>query len=300
MRVFGARSPTDLASASEAALRRRQSGVGRAAVVFLVVWAVPVGGASGRSTAVESSRQSGSPVLRRAHSHNDYVHDCPLQDALDNKFCSVEADIWYEDGELLVSHLGFPHVGELEDLYFKELARRVEANGSVHGNGEPFYLWLDIKDDNPSLRVALNDLLNRYPMLSQFSDAGVTEGPVTVVLTGDADSKQRFTDEYVPRRASRDSNHFHADDPSADASWRWYALNWKRHFRWRGDEEIPATELTKLKNIVRSIHAKGRKVRFYGAPDAEAFWRVALEVGIDLINTDRISELAHYLRGRSK
>ena len=31
--------------------------------------------------------------LPRAHAHNDYLHQRPLLDALDNGFCSVEADI---------------------------------------------------------------------------------------------------------------------------------------------------------------------------------------------------------------
>ena len=42
--------------------------------------------------------------LERAHSHNDYSRPRPLLDALDAGFCSVEADIFLVDGELLVAH----------------------------------------------------------------------------------------------------------------------------------------------------------------------------------------------------
>jgi len=42
--------------------------------------------------------------LLRAHSHNDYAHTRPLLDALDQGFCSVEADIYLENGQLLVGH----------------------------------------------------------------------------------------------------------------------------------------------------------------------------------------------------
>lgn len=42
--------------------------------------------------------------LTRAHSHNDYLHDRPLFDALDQGFCSVEADVFYLEGQFLVAH----------------------------------------------------------------------------------------------------------------------------------------------------------------------------------------------------
>src|SRR4030095_12119754 len=44
-----------------------------------------------------------TPLLR-AHAHNDYEHTRPLLDALEQGFCSVEADIYLIDGELRVAH----------------------------------------------------------------------------------------------------------------------------------------------------------------------------------------------------
>ncbi|MEL6593794.1 MAG: endonuclease/exonuclease/phosphatase family protein, partial [Bacteroidota bacterium] len=35
------------------------------------------------------------PVHLQAHAHNDYEHDCPLLDALDHGFNSVEVDVWW-------------------------------------------------------------------------------------------------------------------------------------------------------------------------------------------------------------
>lgn len=46
-----------------------------------------------------------SPVtpIRRTHAHNDYEHKHPLFDALDQGFCSVEADIWINKDGVLVA-----------------------------------------------------------------------------------------------------------------------------------------------------------------------------------------------------
>ena len=40
-----------------------------------------------------------TPLLH-GHAHNDYLHPRPLLDALDQGFCSVEADIFLVDGKL--------------------------------------------------------------------------------------------------------------------------------------------------------------------------------------------------------
>ncbi len=47
---------------------------------------------------------SAAQPLIQAHAHNDYHHPRPLLDALDHGFCSVEADVFLVDGQLLVGH----------------------------------------------------------------------------------------------------------------------------------------------------------------------------------------------------
>ncbi|NVJ48512.1 MAG: hypothetical protein HWE07_15355, partial [Cytophagia bacterium] len=51
-----------------------------------------------------SSSLFGQTPLPRAHAHNDYEHERPLFDALENGFTSVEADVYLIDGELYVYH----------------------------------------------------------------------------------------------------------------------------------------------------------------------------------------------------
>ena len=71
--------------------------------------------------------------LARAHAHNDYEHERPLFDALEQGFTSVEADIWLVDGQLLVAHdLENVQPGRtIEALYLEPLAALVRANGGV-------------------------------------------------------------------------------------------------------------------------------------------------------------------------
>ena len=58
-------------------------------------------------------------------------HKRPLFEALDNGFCSVEADIYLVNGELLVAHERFQTKPEktLQLLYLEPLHERVKKNG---------------------------------------------------------------------------------------------------------------------------------------------------------------------------
>src|SRR5437660_5508951 len=86
--------------------------------------------------------------LRQAHAHNDYEHKRPLFDALDHGFCSVEADIYLEKGQLLVGHTqdDLRPDRTLEKLYLDPLRQRVrDQGGRVYRDGPTLYLLIDVK-----------------------------------------------------------------------------------------------------------------------------------------------------------
>ena len=76
--------------------------------------------------------------LIHAHAHNDYEHQHPLLDALDQGFCSVEADIYLVEGQLLVAHNRKDVKPErtLQALYLDPLRERAKRNGGrIYPNG---------------------------------------------------------------------------------------------------------------------------------------------------------------------
>ena len=231
-----------------------------------------------------------------SHSHNDYEHAHPLMDALDNRFYSIEADIWLKDGEILVSHSVGSSKGSLKQLYLDPLQKRVDEKGSVYGDKETVYLWLDLKEGRSELRPALHHLLKQYSMITRFTDSRIIPGAVTAILTGDAESKTAYGNEFSERMACRDSNDYTPADPPADHRWRAYALKWSSYIQWNGKGIIPEAEYKKLVAIVSDIHAKGRKVRFYATPETKAYWELALKLGLDWLNTDLLSDLNEFLQ----
>lgn len=236
--------------------------------------------------------------LARAHAHNDYEHPRPLQDALAHGFCSVEADIHLVDGRLLVAHDRGRVKPErtLEALYLEPLRARVEANGGrVFPNGPAFWLLIDFKSDGAATWQALKPVLERHrAMLTAFRPDRTDPHAVTVVLSGNVPRELLAAE--AERLAAVDGRPGDLEANPSPHLVPWVSESWGRLFTWRGRDAPPAADLTKLRELVDRAHAQGRRVRFWGAPDFEAVWRVQHAAGVDLINTDKLGELARFLR----
>src|SRR3954452_16961564 len=126
--------------------------------------------------------------LPNAHAHNDYAHKRPLFDALDHGFTSVEADVFFVDGNLLVGHdrEALNPERTLDSLYLAPLAERVKQNrGHVYSKPTRFFLLIDIKDSAGKTYGELEKRLANYvDMLTTIEAGKVRQGAVTIVLTG--------------------------------------------------------------------------------------------------------------------
>ncbi|MDP1825699.1 MAG: hypothetical protein Q8L48_20730 [Archangium sp.] len=228
------------------------------------------------------------------HAHNDYEHARPLLDALEQRFESVEADVWLDGADVGVSHAGPPFKGSLKALYLDPLAARIAANaGSVHGDGKPFFLWIDLKQGSAALQDALATQLAEYPFLTRFDDAGEAQaGAVTVVFTGDNTAKKALVERAAPRPYVRDSNDYAPTDAPADGKWGFYAVNYYSFMQWDGAGTIPRAQKLQLERLVNGAHATGRRLRIYSNPDTAAYWAEAKAAHLDFVNTDKLAELA--------
>src|SRR6185503_14666840 len=119
-----------------------------------------------------SAAPPGPAPLLHAHAHNDYEHSRPLLDALERGFCSVEADIYLVEGQLLVAHDRgkVSPTRTLQALYLDPLRERVNSNGSrVFPGGPDVTLLIDIKSDAEETYLVLRKVLDSYTgMLTTF------------------------------------------------------------------------------------------------------------------------------------
>jgi len=241
--------------------------------------------------------------LPQAHAHNDYEHARPLHDALGHGFCSVEADVWLVNDQLLVAH-GLKDAKPdrtLQALYLDPLRERATRNGGrVFPDGPAFALLIDVKSDATNTYTALREVLARYErMLTKFTETQTFTNAVTIVISGNrarglmAAEKTRLA-AYDGRLADLDSS----DPPHLIPL---ISDNWTLHFKWRARPDegpLSEAETAKLKRFVAQAHQQGRRLRFWATPDNAGMWTALRDAGVDYINTDDLAGLRNFLLPR--
>jgi hypothetical protein len=235
--------------------------------------------------------------LVRAHAHNDYEHKRPLFDALDQGLCSVEADIFLVDGQLLVGHVRRLLKPErtLESLYLIPLKERIAKNGGrVYRGGPEFTLLIDIKTNGPTTYAALKKVLEKYAdFINSPTAGGDSRKAVNVVATGNRPAAVIAAD--ATRLVGIDGTLSDLDSDQPANVIPLISDNWHSFFKWRGKGPIPPEEHEKIVSAVKKAHAHGRRLRFWSTPDNTAIWQELYDDGVDLLNVDDLPGAARFL-----
>jgi len=236
--------------------------------------------------------------LVRAHAHNDYEHARPLFDALDHGFCSIEADIWLVDGQLLVAHdrEKVNPKRTFQALYLDPLRERIRRNGGrAFPDGPTCTLLIDVKSEAAPTYAVLRNVLRSYAdVLTEFTPTNTTARALAVILSGNRAVELVAVEPL--RYAALDGRLTELESNPSTNLFPLVSDNWQKHFSWRGEGAFPQAEQQKLRELVRRAHEQGRRIRFWAAPDSPAGWRELQQAGVDLIGTDDLAGLADFLR----
>jgi len=249
----------------------------------------------------QATEVSGQAPLPGAHAHNDYEHERPLLDALDHGFTSVEADVFLVEGQLYVYHDlpdSIDSTRTLEALYLKPLAERVGENGGhiYPGYDDFFYLMIDFKTKADSTYMALKPLLEKYEGILSAVRDGEEERtkPVKIFISGSRPVKQIL--EETVTLAALDGRASDLGKEIPVSLMPVVSQNMLNYTLWRGRGVMRKADQDRIKGLVERTHAEGKKLRFWAAPDNKVAWEKLLELGVDLINTDKLAELSAFLR----
>lgn len=257
-------------------------------LLVMLPWVVV---ASAACAAVGTGQEVARPYLARAHSHNDYERSAPLIDALARGFASVEVDVVLRDGELLVAHEeeDAASARTLRRLYLDPLEETArEGGGWIFAPGQPLQLLIDVKTDADATYGALAELLGEYDdLFTRWTPRGREPGPVTAVLSGNRAVARIVADtlRYVAIDGRIDETRTLPADVIPLVSVDWEDLGASHEER-----------LARARHLVRSVHAEGRKIRFWATPDDEELWAALLSLGVDYIGTDDPARLERLLR----
>lgn len=256
--------------------------------------------------AVLSFAQADSIIaLPNAHAHNDYEHKRPLFDALSHGFTSLEADVHLINGAIYVAHDSPSDLGQtptLQSIYLEPLYRWIaEQDGVVYANYEkPILLMIDIKTKAESTYEVLRSVLAPYKsMLWHVENGKVIPGPIRIFLSGNRPISMVEQEEVQLVGIDGRPNDIGKDYPANFMPV--ISDNYRRHLSWRGKKGEPQTEeFEKLKSWIAAAHAEGKLVRLWASPENEKVWLKLRELGVDLLNTDRLSDLKDFLLNEAK
>jgi alkaline phosphatase len=223
-----------------------------------------------------------------AHSHNDYANPIPFYLAYQNGFGSIEADIYSIHDSLFVAHnkQDIRSTRTLSSLYLIPIEHALDSN-----RNRKLILLVDIKDD---YRITLPLLEKELVSLKRFLSGQSGNRQLTIVISGNRPSPQEYKN--YPLNIVFDDDLKLVHDKEEWKRVGLVSLPFYRISRWNGKEYINSEDSVKLKKVIDSVHAAKKQIRFWGAPDNEMSWELQKQLGVDLIGTDKIGELANFLR----
>jgi glycerophosphoryl diester phosphodiesterase len=263
-----------------------------------------------------TSSSAGSTVpLIRGHSHNDYEQEKPLASALAAGMCSIEVDVFLEDGKLLVGHTEASDQ-TMQKLYLEPLRRRIDANGgSVYARAKPLglctqvQLVVDLKtpDANTWDAVELTLTQELGPTKGGYlsCDLETAEGrgalsPLRVVVSGvSAEAITNFAmhmSEKANRCSSLDGRRGVNRSPAVTRA--------VSAVQTMMSEDLAAftglngqVDETKLTEFARHAHEAGVVARMWGVATSTELWQLLMDAGIDVISVDDLLLFRHFMLG---
>lgn len=229
-----------------------------------------------------------------AHAHNDELRDRPLLDALAVGCRSIEVDVYDVGGDLLVGYdrADVKPGRNLDSMYLKPLFELVQQHEWIFPDRQPLILMVEFKGERDACYALLQKQLEPYrAMLHRMEDGKRVRGPVRVVVSGKrpkneiAASKTRLVD--------LDSQPGEFPNESAELC-AVQSVSWKELFPTVVELQLGADDHAKLKALADRARQQGRLLRIYDMPDTEQAWKLALDVGVGLVNTNRLSEFAEF------
>ena len=236
--------------------------------------------------------------LLNAHAHNDYAQPNPLKGALEQGFCSIEADVFLVDGKLLVGHdrKDLRPDRTLVNMYLKPLAKQVRTHGgTVYGSKAEMILLVDIKQDGKAVYEQLQkDLKPYHKILSGFDHKKTRKRAITVILSGDRPIAEVAAQEsrwvFIDGRKENLGGDRNLYPIVSESFLPLFSYLGKGPFGDANDQALSA--------YVEQAHSAGQKVRFWATPETPSMWSLLWSHKVDLIGTDKQAELATFLKSK--
>ncbi|MDB5231791.1 MAG: endonuclease [Chitinophagaceae bacterium] len=230
-----------------------------------------------------------------AHAHNDYIHPVPFYTAYNAGFGSIEADVFLRDNnQLYVAHneKDIDRTKTLQSLYLDPLKQILLKNkGDVYADpSKKLILLIDLKTTAEPTLLALLEILKQYKTLTGCST-------LKIVITGNQPDVTALTS--YPAYIYFDGNLNKTYSAEAIKKIGMFSDNLQNYTSWNGNDPLPVDDKNRIETAVAKAHQLNKPIRFWGAPDSQTAWEQLMNMDVDFLNTDKISEITDFLNKRS-
>ena len=214
------------------------------------------------------------------HAHNDYQKPEPLTNALRQKVFSIEADIYPYNGKLAVAHdrSELRTAGTLDSLYLQPiigLFRKHKGTISADSN-YALVLMIDIKEKGETAIIELVKLLSTHPYVF---DRSVNPKAVQIVISGDRGPLSKW--HTYPSFIFFDGRPFESYDSASLCRVAFISDSYRNYVS-------PQDSTGRMEQLVKKVHGLNKLLRLWASPDNPASWTRQQQLGINIINTDKV------------
>ena len=231
------------------------------------------------------------------HAHNDFRRPEPLTNAISNRVYSIEADVFLVNDTLRVAHEEnvLDKAPSLWNLYLQPIINLFAANNGRISTDSAYtpILMIDIKKGSRAVLANLVQQLSAYP--SVF-DRSINPYAVQIVISGDRPSRKN-TDENkdgelswtrYPRYIFFDGRPDETYDNATLKRVAFISDSWFNYV-------IPSDSIDHhIRQLVLRVHSLGKLLRLWATPDSPISWERLRKLGVDIINTDKVTECRNY------
>ena len=221
------------------------------------------------------------------HSHNDYTRPNPFYQAFKAGVGAIEADVYLRNGKLMVAHdtADIRPENTLKAMYLDPIKKEMGSHG------RPLNLLIDLKESYTTLLPALiKEIAPLLPLMKTQKN----NAKLAIIITGNRP---------LPSLYQNYPNYIVFDDdlqqPHTPAQWKRVAqvsLNFDNYSKWKGDGKMLTQDERAVRSIINATHRAGRKIRFWNAPDNAIAWQKLMDLGANILCTDKIGEITAFLK----
>lgn len=222
----------------------------------------------------------------KVHSHNDYKQNIPFWKAFGAEVQSIEVDVFYKNGKLMVAH----EQGEIEEnktlerLYLNPLQEALDLNLSANRS---LQLLIDVKTDAYKTLDAIVASLKKYPSI-------ISNKHVKIVISGNRPALKEYVDYpsyiYFDYQSLQPVTDTEVLDKIALVS-----VSFKNYSEWNGKGRLTSQDYNKVTEVIAQAHQLKKPFRFWATPDSKSAWKAFVNMGVDFINTDMPNACVAYV-----